>query len=220
MELYVQETALSRAFKQAGGKDVKGRMEALFDQLVTDSTYELEAVKAAVLAEIEGDATLFDEIFEAWYVKQRFRRLLSEARGRMDVPDEVGDGIRAVADGKSVSAIPDGEGEEARVSAQNAMVRPPPLPKPSKRNAAVMSDAGRMTADYPYLDHYLLGGKPLGDLTREECLTFARILKGRSYALNNIASKVPPGGRVRDHVAEDEVKKAFRNGQRNANVNG
>jgi hypothetical protein len=220
MELQMRDTALSRAFKQAGGLDARGRMEALFDRLVTDGTYELEAVKAAVLAEIEGDAALFDEIIEPWYVKQRLRRLVSEARGRADVPHEVGDGKHAPADGKTRLAIPDGEGAGAMSAASKDNRTVAPAPKPSKRNAAVMSDAGRATADYPYLDHYMLGGKPLGDLTREECLSYARILKGRSYALNNIASKVPPGGRVRDHVKDDEVKKAFRNGQRNANVNG
>ena len=63
---------------------------------------------------------------------------------------------------------------------------------------------------FNYLDDFLVGGEPIGDLTPETVLARADLLERDARFMRLMASGVPPQGRIRDYITPDEAAERWK----------
>ena len=197
------KTAIAEAFEKVGFRSTQERLDDIADAALDLHPRTLDAARAYVLREVNGDAALLWTLFLRWHgpaadmllqACAARRRSKAEASRRADTNPGMPPGSGATEGQTTRSAPPQPTGDRNVAG-----------PSYAAREEARRAVAGVISK----LDTFKINGRPIGDCTPEEAMGWraARVRDARFVYL--LAVNLPPGRPIREFIRPEEAESFY-----------
>ncbi len=191
------KTAFAEAFEKVGYQSAQQRLDAIADAAWAEHPRTMDFAREYVLREVETDAGLLWTMFKNWH-RPAATFLLEASAAR----------IRERRAAKYISGASSAEHtittQPQRAGGRNAIG-----PSAADKAAAREHVAGVISK----LDTYKVNGRPVGDVTPEEALSFRDAKARENRFIDLLTAGLPPHLPIRHFVRPEEAEAMWRRAQ-------
>lgn len=197
------KTAIAEAFEKVGFRSTQERLDDIADAALDLHPRTLDAARAYVLREVNGDAALLWQLFLRWHGPAADMLLQACAARRRQQSE-------AKAAAQTRASSPPQSGAKPATHTVDHAPRPTGGSNVAGPSIAAREEARSAVARViSKLDTFKINGRPIGDCTAEEAMGWraARVRDARFVYL--LAVNLPPGRPIREFIRPEEAEQFY-----------